>query len=164
MGCFSQKGLCYSFGILHGLLSNKNIMNPMKKIFGGFPLYPQVTLFWLENGKIWWNQLCRHACRKISASADGGWAEGPACTDLGARTPIGASGNLSSSIFEKIGWIKFLKKIKSCPWTQPRRKGGTGHLLGCMLESSRQKEETWTILQRMTCPKTLLENDIRSDK
>jgi len=35
MGCFSQKGLCYSFGILHGLLSNKNIRNPMKKIFGG---------------------------------------------------------------------------------------------------------------------------------
>ena len=25
MGCFSQKGLCYSFGILHGLLSNKKI-------------------------------------------------------------------------------------------------------------------------------------------
>ena len=25
MGCFSQKGLCYSFGIFHGFLSNKNI-------------------------------------------------------------------------------------------------------------------------------------------
>ena len=24
----------------------------------------------------------------------GGWAEGPACADTGARTPIGASGNL----------------------------------------------------------------------
>ena len=76
MGCFSQKGLCYSFEILQGLLSNKNIKIPMKKIFGGFPLYPQSTLFWPEKGEIWWNQLCRHACRKISASADGGLSRG----------------------------------------------------------------------------------------
>ena len=40
MGRFSQKGLCYSFGILHGLLSNKNIRNSMKKTFGGSPYTP----------------------------------------------------------------------------------------------------------------------------
>ena len=33
-------------------------------------------------------------CRKISASVDGGRAEGLACADPGARTPIGASGNV----------------------------------------------------------------------
>ena len=37
MICFSQKGLWYSFEILHGLLSNKNIRNPMKKYFGEPP-------------------------------------------------------------------------------------------------------------------------------
>ena len=31
---------------------------------------------------------------KISASVDGGPREGLACADPGARTPIGASGNL----------------------------------------------------------------------
>ena len=40
MGYFSQKGLFYNFEILHGLLSNKNIRNPKKKIFGEFPLHP----------------------------------------------------------------------------------------------------------------------------
>ena len=30
MGCFSQNGLCYSFGILHGLLNNKNMKIPIK--------------------------------------------------------------------------------------------------------------------------------------
>ena len=34
MGRFSQKGLCYSFEILQGLLSNKNMKIPMKKKFG----------------------------------------------------------------------------------------------------------------------------------
>ena len=52
MGRFAQKGLCYSFEILQGLLSNKKIRNPMKKIFGESPLHPQLTLFWLENGEI----------------------------------------------------------------------------------------------------------------
>ena len=32
-------------------------------------------------------------CRKISASVNGGRAEGLACADPGARTPIGASRN-----------------------------------------------------------------------
>ena len=45
MGRFSQKGLCYGFGILLGLLSNRNIRNPMIKIFGGSPIHPQITLF-----------------------------------------------------------------------------------------------------------------------
>ena len=40
MGYFSQKGLFYSFEILQGLLSNKNITNPKKKIFGESPLHP----------------------------------------------------------------------------------------------------------------------------
>ena len=35
-------------------------------------------------------------CRKISASVDGGRAEVLECTDPGARTPIGASGNFVS--------------------------------------------------------------------
>ena len=33
-------------------------------------------------------------CQKISASVDGERAEGLACADSGARTPIGASGTL----------------------------------------------------------------------
>ena len=33
MGCFSQKDLCYNFGIFHGLLSNKNMKIAMKKNF-----------------------------------------------------------------------------------------------------------------------------------
>ena len=63
--------MCYSFEILQGLLSNKKFRNPMKKIFGESPLHPQLTLLWPENGEIWWNRLCRHTWRKISASADG---------------------------------------------------------------------------------------------
>ena len=51
MGYLSQKGLFYSFEILHELLSNKNIRNPKKKIFGESPLHPQLTLFGPENGK-----------------------------------------------------------------------------------------------------------------
>ena len=45
MGSFSQKGLCFSVGIFHGLLSNKNIRNPIKKIIVESPLHPQLTLF-----------------------------------------------------------------------------------------------------------------------
>ena len=40
MGCFSQKGVCYSFGILHGLISNKIMKIPMKQEFLGPPLPP----------------------------------------------------------------------------------------------------------------------------
>ena len=40
MGYFSKKGLFYSFEILQGLLSNKNLKIPMKKIFGGSPPAP----------------------------------------------------------------------------------------------------------------------------
>ena len=36
----SQKGLFYSFEILHELLSNKNIRNPKKNIFGETPYTP----------------------------------------------------------------------------------------------------------------------------
>ena len=72
IGCLSQKG----FGILHGLLNKKNIRKPMKMIFGRSPLHPQLTQFWLENGEIWWNRLCRHACQKLSTSANGGLSGG----------------------------------------------------------------------------------------
>ena len=38
MGCFSQKGLWYSFEILHGLLTNQNIRIPVReKKFQGPP-------------------------------------------------------------------------------------------------------------------------------
>ena len=52
MGRFSQKGLCYSFEILQGIQSNKNIRIPMENKFRGPPLPPHLTLFWLENGLI----------------------------------------------------------------------------------------------------------------
>ena len=37
IGRFSKKGLCYSFEIFQGLLSNKNIKIPMEKKFRGPP-------------------------------------------------------------------------------------------------------------------------------
>ena len=40
MGRFSQKGLCYSFEILQGLLTQKNINILMKKKNSGTPLPP----------------------------------------------------------------------------------------------------------------------------
>ena len=40
MGYFSQKGLSQSFEILQGLLSNKDIRNPKKKIIGESPFTP----------------------------------------------------------------------------------------------------------------------------
>ena len=40
MGRFSQKGLCYSFEILQGLLSNKNMKIPMRKKNSGTPPTP----------------------------------------------------------------------------------------------------------------------------
>ena len=79
MGCSSQKGLYYSFEILHGLLCNKNIRISMKYFFRnnlGTPLAPYKSQFWPENGEIWYNQLWRHVRRKISASADGGLSGG----------------------------------------------------------------------------------------
>ena len=48
----------------------------MKNIFGESTLHHQLTLFWPENGEIWWNWLCRHACQTISTSADGGLSGG----------------------------------------------------------------------------------------
>ena len=46
MGRCSQKGLCYSFKILHGLLSYKNIRIPMKK-----RLAPQKSGFWADKSQ-----------------------------------------------------------------------------------------------------------------
>ena len=52
MGRFSQKGLCYSFEILQGLLSNKNIRIPMKKKkLGGPSLAPQKSRFWADKSR-----------------------------------------------------------------------------------------------------------------
>ena len=49
MGRFSQKGLCYTFEILQGLLSNKTIRIPMKIKFRGHRQAPQKADFgWTE--------------------------------------------------------------------------------------------------------------------
>jgi hypothetical protein len=51
----------------------------------------------------------------------GGRVEGLACADQGARTPIGASGNFSSTVSEirKIWQNKKLEKVKSDPDVRP---------------------------------------------
>ena len=64
----------------------------MKKIL----LHPQLTLFSPENGEIWENRLCRHACWKISASAGGGLSGVSRVRGHGSEDPIGASGNFFS--------------------------------------------------------------------
>ena len=53
MGRFAQKGLCYSFEILQGLLSNKNIRIPMKKKNSGTPPSPppQKSQFWADKSQ-----------------------------------------------------------------------------------------------------------------
>ena len=53
MGCFSQKGLYYSFEILQGLLGNKNMKIPMKKNFGDPPSShpPKKSLFWADKSQ-----------------------------------------------------------------------------------------------------------------
>ena len=54
---------------------------------------------------------------KISAHVDGGRAEGLACTDPGARTPIGVSGNLdccgpfSSSLPKRVKKVNVSHKL-----------------------------------------------------
>ena len=50
IGRFSQKGLCYNFEILHGLLTNKNIRIPMRKN-SGTPLAPQKSRFWADKSR-----------------------------------------------------------------------------------------------------------------
>ena len=60
MGYFSQKGLCYSFGILHGLLSNKNIRISMGKNFGPPPPSPLKKPIWGGQKPKWaqtWKKL-----------------------------------------------------------------------------------------------------------
>ena len=53
MGRFSQKGLCYSYEILQGLISNKNIRIPIKKNFGDPPSPPQKKPIWGEQTPKW---------------------------------------------------------------------------------------------------------------
>ena len=48
---FSQKGLYYSFEILQGLLSNKNMKIPMKIKFRGPPLAPTKSRFWADKSR-----------------------------------------------------------------------------------------------------------------
>ena len=52
MGRFSQKGLCYSFEILHGLLTHKNNRIPMKKNFGDPPYPPKKAYFGRTRAKM----------------------------------------------------------------------------------------------------------------
>ena len=83
MGWFSQKGLCYSFEILHGLLSHKNIRISRKNKTNKNKM-----------GKFGEIDSADTCAGKFPLVPMGGWAEGPACADTGARTPIGASGNI----------------------------------------------------------------------
>ena len=63
----------------------------------------------------------RHVRRKNSAGVDGGWAEGQACADPGARTPIGASGNFHDfHDWNYLDDLKTLNDFMTCmtcmPW------------------------------------------------
>ena len=51
IGRFSQKGLFYSFEMLQGLLSNKNIRIPMKITFRGPPQAPKISRFWADKSR-----------------------------------------------------------------------------------------------------------------
>ena len=98
MGCFSQKGLCYSFEIFRGLLSNKNIRNPIKKIFGGSPLHPQINhKLTGKFGEI--NSADTHTGKFLLVPI-GGWAEGPACAD----TERGPPSALAELLFDFLVW------------------------------------------------------------
>ena len=58
--------------------------------------------------------FCRHVCRKISARVDGGTSGPSSVRRRGARTPIGASGNLT--IYRHILYLLFfirMSKIES---------------------------------------------------
>ena len=100
---FNQKESRWGFKILHGLLSDTNIRITMKNKFWGPPLPPPPPK---KNFKF---NLEGHIIRvmkflyglpitKILGFQErkklGGRVEGLACADPGARTPIGASGNL----------------------------------------------------------------------
>ena len=62
--------------------------------------------FWGVGGDVW-SWLCRHVCRKISAHEMVGRAEGLACADPEARTPIGESGNFNKLLNScLISWFK----------------------------------------------------------
>ena len=77
--CYSkpQKGLSYCFKFLHGLLSNKNIrISTFKGV-----------------GEMFEGHSADTCAGKFPLVSMGDRAEGLACADPGARTPIGASGN-----------------------------------------------------------------------
>ena len=78
-----------------------------KKI--GPPHHPQLTIFLLENGKIWWNRLCRHMCQKISASADGGLSRGSRVCGHGREDPHQHKRNyfyflITNQKYPRYGW------------------------------------------------------------
>ena len=87
MGCFSQKGLCYSFEIMQGLLNDKNNKISMKKIFGGSPLFPPINP--ILTGK--WENLEKSTLQagvpKISSSADVGLSGGSCVPGHGSEDP-----------------------------------------------------------------------------
>ena len=65
MGRFSQKGLFYSFVMLQGLLSNKNMKIPMKKKFRGPPLAPPPKKPILGGKKPKWAVSPRRVCATV---------------------------------------------------------------------------------------------------
>jgi hypothetical protein len=103
----------YGSQILHGLLTNKKIRIPIKKKLGTPPT-PALSYIWGVKGgifkscprvsklldmtfeglgKMFEGDSADMCARKFPLVSRGGRAEGLACADPGARTPIGASGN-----------------------------------------------------------------------
>ena len=117
MGCFSQKGLCYSFGIFHGFLSNKNIRNQMKNIFGESSLHPQLTLLWPDNGKfVEIDSADRSACAARGCWHKRRWpllvrAECVRCPWLLAQTKVAAT----------LGILVRAECVR-CPWLLAQTK------------------------------------------
>ena len=74
---FSQKGLSYGSETLHWVIT-ENILEKWRENLSGY-----LSTFLPSPPK--------HVYRKIPLVSMGGRAEGPACADLQARTPIGAS-------------------------------------------------------------------------
>ena len=89
---------------MHGLLTNKNIRIQIKKKIGD-PSYPPhyAIIGWTKGGmtseglgEMFEGDSADMCAGKFLLVSMGGRAEGLACTDPGARTPNGASGNFAS--------------------------------------------------------------------
>ena len=80
-------------------------MGVLSKVFLGFRNIGYD--FWAVGGGVW-RWLCRHVQRNISTHADGGKCERSSVRRLWAKTPIGVSGNLLSSLLSVLfrsGWV-----------------------------------------------------------